>query len=96
MFDAQREFLSLANAASAIASSPAEWETKYDLIFSDAISGRIRDLGMAPDYYDPDTSYEEDVMAYVAAHKTKADQMRLALGQLISLPVDGDCDGADR
>ena len=40
----------------------------YDMIFSEHISRKILiDL----DYYDPDTSYEEDVTAFVNAFNDK-------------------------
>jgi len=35
-------------------------EEKYDMIFSDEISRKV-----SFDYYDPDTSYEEDVAAFM-------------------------------
>ena len=44
-----------------------EWEAKYDMIFSDQLAKRIRELMGPLDYYDPDTSYYEDVQAYVTA-----------------------------
>jgi hypothetical protein len=44
-----------------------EWGVKYDIIFSDQLSRRIRELMGPLDYYDPDTSYYEDVQAYVTA-----------------------------
>lgn len=47
-----------------------EWEDKYDLIFSDNISKKVFEI-CSMDYYDPDTSYEEDVMAFVNALKRK-------------------------
>jgi ATP:corrinoid adenosyltransferase len=37
-----------------------EAEEKYDMIFSDEISRKVNF-----DYYDPDTSYEEDVAAFM-------------------------------
>jgi hypothetical protein len=43
-----------------------EWEQKYDKIFSDKISRKVQKL-IRLDYYDPDTSYEEDVMAFASA-----------------------------
>ena len=46
--------------------SAAEWKVKYDLIFSEHLSRRICDI-VCIEYYDPDTSYEEDVRAYVVA-----------------------------
>lgn len=42
------------------------WEEKYELIFSDRISRFVFD-NCSLDYYDPDTSYEEDVKAFVNA-----------------------------
>lgn len=47
------------------------WEEKYDLIFSDELSGKCFDIAKKLDdkidYYDPDTTYEKDVMAFVEA-----------------------------
>lgn len=76
----RREFLRLVEVANQIASSQADWDVKYDLIFSKDVLGRIRALDMVPDYCDPDTSYEEDVRALLVALNTSAEQMRQALG----------------
>jgi hypothetical protein len=38
------------------------WEAKYDLIFSERISKKV-----SFSWYDPDTSYEEDVTAFMNA-----------------------------
>ena len=43
-----------------------DWEQKYDRIFSDQISRKVHKL-IHLDYYDPDTSYEEDVSAFASA-----------------------------
>jgi hypothetical protein len=47
------------------------WDEKYDLIFCDELSGKCFDIAKKLDnkieYYDPDTTYEEDVMAFVEA-----------------------------
>jgi len=43
-------------------SKDLSWEEKYDLILSDKISVRVNHLF---DYYDPDTTYEEDVCAFM-------------------------------
>lgn len=40
------------------------WEAKYDLILSDEYSGEINKI-ISFQWYDPDTSYQEDVCAYV-------------------------------
>ena len=42
--------------------SSLSWEAKYDLIFSDRISKKV-----SFSWYDPDTSYEEDVTAFIQA-----------------------------
>ena len=46
------------------------WEEKYDLIFSEKISRKVHSL-ITLDYYDPDTSYQEDVSAFVCAFNEK-------------------------
>lgn len=51
------------------------WETKYELIFSENISRKIftyfKEMNISFDYYDPDTSYEEDVKAFAYAVNNK-------------------------
>jgi hypothetical protein len=48
--------------AKRIIASDLEWEEKYDMIFSEEVSRKF-----SLSYYDPDTSYEEDVMAFMNA-----------------------------
>jgi hypothetical protein len=52
-----------------ILGSGATWEYKYDRIFgmSRGIRGLIDELDISFSWCDPDTSYEEDVTAYVEA-----------------------------
>jgi hypothetical protein len=54
-----------------IQSSSFHDEEKYDLIFSKNVSRQVfslcREMGNSLDYYDPDTTYEEDVSAFVNA-----------------------------
>lgn len=69
-------FLELAQQAIAIRDSEASWETKYELIFSEEISVAIRNSGIIVDYYDPDTSYEEDAKAFVDAIQEKATELQ--------------------
>jgi hypothetical protein len=56
------------DTAVAIIESDIPWEIKYTVVFSRNVSARIftdlKDIGLPRDYYDPDTSHEEDVMAY--------------------------------
>ena len=46
--------------AKEIFESSISWKAKYDLIFSDRISKKV-----SFDWYDPDTSYEEDVTYFM-------------------------------
>lgn len=47
------------------------WKLAFDLVFSDNGAGRVRRileaLGLELTYHDPDTSYEEDAVAFVGA-----------------------------
>lgn len=70
------EFLALvALAKNIVETDSLMWEEKYEAVFSSRISKRIQVLGFSPDYYDPDTTYEEDVTAYVNAIGAKADEL---------------------
>ncbi len=53
--------------AESIFNSDLDWETKYDQIFGMKIARKILDAGYSFDYYDPDTTYQEDVTAYMRA-----------------------------
>lgn len=55
--------------AEGIVESDMSWEAKYDLIFSPEISRKVFELVRGFDYYDPDTTYEEDVMAFFNSFK---------------------------
>ena len=55
--------------AEGIIESDMSWEAKYDLIFSPEISQKVSELARGFDYYDPDTTYEEDVMAFFNSFK---------------------------
>jgi hypothetical protein len=75
MLDKIGRYLALADQVFQIAESGASAETKYEIIFSEDLS---RSLGQIfrLDYYDPDTSYEEDVATYVAALREKCSELR--------------------
>ncbi len=57
-----------------------DWELKFDLIFSPEVSRRIfqlfSELNVSFDYYDPDTSYEEDVQALANALEEKMQELK--------------------
>ena len=65
------KLLNLIQRAERTYESDLDWEDKYDVIFSKSCSQEInllrKQVGLSFDYYDPDTSYEEDVSAYVRA-----------------------------
>jgi hypothetical protein len=48
--------------AKKIVASDLSWKKKYDMIFSEEVSQKF-----SLDYYDPDTSYEDDVNAFMGA-----------------------------
>ena len=56
------ELIDLNLEAHEIINSNLSLNVKYDLIFSDDMSAKVK-----LDYYDPDTSYEEDVLAWIGA-----------------------------
>jgi hypothetical protein len=55
------------------------WEVKYNLIFSKEIFRRIfdlfKELNLTFEYYDPDTSYEEDLTAFAFALEEKMQEL---------------------
>jgi hypothetical protein len=59
--------------AKRIFESDLDWDKKYDLIFSDDISKRVYHLF---DWYDPDTSYEEDVTYFMRAFEEYIDEQK--------------------
>lgn len=57
-----------------------DWEMKFDLVFSQEVSRRVFNLldalNVSFDYYDPDTSYEEDVLAFSNAFNEKMEELK--------------------
>ncbi len=60
------EFIRLAEYAIQVAESKADWEVKYNVIFSEDVSKRLLELSDF-DWCDPDGSYEADVTAFIEA-----------------------------
>lgn len=52
-----------------VINSDLSWEAKFDIIFSPELSQQFCKLAPSFDWYDPDTTYEEDVMAFFDAAK---------------------------
>jgi hypothetical protein len=72
-------YLKLADQVFLIADSAASAELKYELIFSEDLSQALGQIFPLV-YCDPDTSYEEDVAAYVSALRDKCDDLRQITG----------------
>lgn len=52
--------LKIYERAKRIVASDLEWDEKYDMIFSEEISRKVKF-----DYYDPDCGYDDDVLAFM-------------------------------
>ncbi len=66
----EKDFIAAINKIQHIATSNASDEMKYDRVFqcySTIVKTLIKKLGLSFDYYDPDTSYAEDMWALVNA-----------------------------
>lgn len=63
-----------------VISSSGSWESKYDRVFSNQISGKVFSL-IRLDYCDPDTTYKEDVLAFASAFNQYMDENYPSDGQ---------------
>lgn len=66
----EQTLVSHINRCEEIIDTDADWEIKYDVIFEihgNSIRPLLQELGYRFDYYDPDTTYQEDVVALVNA-----------------------------
>ena len=78
-----RRFIELAEDAQRIIDADVDcWEAKYDLIFSDLIKGEIDHTGIQYEWFDYDTSYEEDAKQYVEGLTRKARGLQAILDHL--------------
>lgn len=81
MIDKIKELSKLIDEAEIVFNSTADWSIKYDAIFAMNIWKQIREAGFDFEWYDPDTSYEEDVTYYFRALKEFQDN----LGNLVEV-----------
>lgn len=69
----------LQKEANEIYNSDIPWETKYKLIFSKSISRRfnelIEEINEHFSYYDPDSDYDDDVIAFMSAMNEKIEEI---------------------
>lgn len=68
-------YLHLYRIADAVFESDISWETKYDLIFSQELSVPMTELGNL-DWYDLDSSYQDDVRAFMSAARYRAEEYK--------------------
>lgn len=79
MIDKIKDIVAKIKEAEMIFNSTASWEIKYDAIFAMKIHQLIREHGFTFEWYDPDTSHEEDVTNYFRA----LDEFKADLGNLV-------------
>ena len=75
-----RELARLRDRAVQLRDCGSCWATKYEAVFSKDLSRKVWELDHSFDYYDPDTSYEEDVRAFVDALQERVADLEKTLG----------------
>lgn len=77
--NATEQLKNLQKEANEIYNSDIPWETKYKLIFSKNISRKfyelIEEINEHFSYYDPDSSYDDDVIAFISAMNEKIEEI---------------------
>ncbi len=63
--------------AKRIVASDLPWNEKYDMIFSNEISGNFNF-----DWYDPDMDYEDDVLAFMSAFDKHMEKQLIIKNQI--------------
>jgi hypothetical protein len=77
-----KKFIRLTKLAQAIQDSEADWQTKFELIFSDEISGQLIETKIEHPWTDPDHTEQTDVMAFVEAISKKAMELEKVLSSI--------------
>jgi hypothetical protein len=80
MEEKAKEFIRLYHLIDKIVDSDASWETKYKLVFSDDVAGKIRETGISFDCLIFDTTYEDDTLGFYNGVKDKAIELILIFG----------------
>ena len=65
----------------AIAHSEVSWQTKFELVFTqaDSVKDAIKGIGIELEWVDPDTSYEDDLMAFIQALDEIGEELGIVL-----------------
>lgn len=69
------KLVELNRQANNIFTSDLQWKDKYEMIFNDDISVLVNKM-VTLEYYDPDTTYEEDVTAFMNAFNKKISELK--------------------
>jgi hypothetical protein len=69
------QFCNLARESKRIQDSGASWEFIHHVIFSH-LRPKVKQTGINFNWYDPDTTYEEEVLSYVQALTEKAEEVQ--------------------
>jgi hypothetical protein len=86
MLDHMRRFVELADIAARVRDSDTDWETKFEAIFCDDIAHALAETGI-DFHYSSDSSYETDVIAFVAAVTDRAARIRPILAAIAPPPA---------
>ena len=54
-----------------------DWERLYNFVFSDKISRVVYSIIPDFNWYDPDTTYQEDVCAFIGAFLREMDELKI-------------------
>lgn len=54
-----------------------DWKRLYRFVFSDRISGVVYSIIPDFDWYNPDTTYQEDVCAFINAFLREMDELKI-------------------
>lgn len=57
--------------------SEEAWEALYHFVFSDRVSNKIYEILPNFEWYDPDTTYQEDVCAFIGAFLIEMDELKI-------------------
>lgn len=76
----------------AVVASSMDWKDKFDMVFSDRVSGRfceaMKSLGVSFTWDDPDGSYEDDVRAFVNAAVSRGAEVVASFGEIAAALKD--------
>ena len=76
-----KRFVELAEMVNKAVSANEDWELTWMWVF-DKLAPKIRETGVNFTYYDPDTSYEDEVLCYLSGLNSKLEQVKVMIEKL--------------